>query len=371
MTTATARPVADLRSLVFGPARGRQPARRFLALEGLRGVAALAVVVGHLGGWGLAVFSHFYLAVDLFFIMSGVVIALDNRLRSGWSAAAFMGARVRRLAPLYLLGAVLGAVCSLLAHRLGYGGDGPLLANLFLALLFIPVLFGSGDLYPLNAPSWSLFAEMGANLAYGATARTLSRATLVLLTLLGAAAVVIVTLRCGTANVGVSAGNLLGGIARVGFGFSAGVLVHRLHASGRLRVPRLPAWLALAIAAASFAIPCRSPIYDLVVILALYPALIAAVFTSPVDGRVSAAAFAAAGAVSYPLYALHYPLAKLAGLFLPRAGVDSMLAVLLCGAGLVLLAYGAWRGFDQPLQAWLKGASPAPARIVAAYPVGA
>ena len=81
--------------------------------------------------------------------------------------------------------------------------------------------------------------------------------------------------------------------------------------------------------------------------------------------------FAAAGAVSYPLYALHYPLAKLAGLFLPRAGVDSMLAVLLCGAGLVLLAYGAWRGFDQPLQAWLKGASPAPARIVAAYPVGA
>ncbi|MHB8528497.1 MAG: acyltransferase family protein [Caulobacteraceae bacterium] len=331
--------------------------RRFQVLEGLRGVSALAVMFMHLGGPGGEVFSHGYLAVDLFFIISGVVIAsaYEERLRSGWSAAAFMGARVRRLAPLYLLGTALGAGCALAAHLNGYGGDGPILFNLALAVLFVPALFSSGELYPLNSPSWSLFAEMVANLAYGAAARSLSRATLIWLATLGAAAVIVIALRSGVdANVGVSGGDWIGGIARVAFGFPFGVLLYRLHARGRLHVPRLAAPLVVASGLMSFVAPFHGPLYDLAVILVLYPLLTACALGGSVKRGSTAAVFAAAGAISYPLYALHYPFAKLARLYMPTAGVAGALAVLFCGGAIVAASFVAQRLFDEPVRSWLE-----------------
>ena len=63
----------------------------FPALDGLRGMAALAVLVLHLPPLSGFVF-HAYLAVDLFFIMSGFVIAhaYEERLLGGWSPGAFI-----------------------------------------------------------------------------------------------------------------------------------------------------------------------------------------------------------------------------------------------------------------------------------------
>jgi peptidoglycan/LPS O-acetylase OafA/YrhL len=84
----------------------------FHVLDGFRGIAAIAVVVAH--GWvllGYKVAVHGYLAVDLFFLLSGFVIAqaYEQRLRNGMTLADFCRRRWLRLYPMIALGAVLGA----------------------------------------------------------------------------------------------------------------------------------------------------------------------------------------------------------------------------------------------------------------------
>src|ERR1700761_1914630 len=84
--------------------------RKFETLDGLRGIAALAVVLYHLPLPLHALAPRGYLAVDLFFLMSGFVVAAayEERLLSGLSTAAFALVRLKRLWPLYGLGVVLG-----------------------------------------------------------------------------------------------------------------------------------------------------------------------------------------------------------------------------------------------------------------------
>ena len=91
--------------------------RVFHTLDALRGIAAIGVLVFHMG----PIFTPIaapggYLAVDLFFMMSGVVLshAYEARFRAGMGTLDFMRARLIRLYPLYLAGA-------LLRHRGGIG----------------------------------------------------------------------------------------------------------------------------------------------------------------------------------------------------------------------------------------------------------
>jgi len=72
---------------------------RYELLDGLRGLAALAVVLHHLG---VASFGHY--AVMVFFVISGYCIAAsaDSALRSGTGLGAFIAKRVRRIYPPYL-----------------------------------------------------------------------------------------------------------------------------------------------------------------------------------------------------------------------------------------------------------------------------
>jgi peptidoglycan/LPS O-acetylase OafA/YrhL len=84
---------------------------RLRGLDGLRGVCALTVVLLHselLFNAG-AIFCHGYLAVDVFFMLSGFVIAASYgaRLADGLSAWTFLKARVARLAPVYWGGTAL------------------------------------------------------------------------------------------------------------------------------------------------------------------------------------------------------------------------------------------------------------------------
>ena len=46
--------------------------------------------------------------------------------------------------------------------------------KLLLALSFAPLLFGAGPIYPLNAPSWSLFDEFVVNTVFGFAAPALT-----------------------------------------------------------------------------------------------------------------------------------------------------------------------------------------------------
>jgi hypothetical protein len=76
--------------------------RRYVALDGLRGMAALIVMALHSGRFlGVWVPRFGYLAVDLFFLLSGFVLAYsyEHRFRLGMAASEFLIARVVRLYP--------------------------------------------------------------------------------------------------------------------------------------------------------------------------------------------------------------------------------------------------------------------------------
>ena len=89
---------------------------RYEVLDGLRGVAAIIVVLFHLfecyPGNLLSVYvSHGYLAVDFFFALSGFVMgyAYDDRWGK-MSVTDFIKRRIIRLHPMVVFGAVVG-VC--------------------------------------------------------------------------------------------------------------------------------------------------------------------------------------------------------------------------------------------------------------------
>src|SRR6185312_1325126 len=88
--------------------------QHFEILDGLRGLAAVAVVVYHFMEIAITDYSknfiaHGYLAVDFFFCLSGFVIAYayDNRI-AGMSLWSFIKLRLIRLYPFVIIGLILG-----------------------------------------------------------------------------------------------------------------------------------------------------------------------------------------------------------------------------------------------------------------------
>src|SRR5687768_5675625 len=80
---------------------------RFIALDSLRGIAAVGVMLFHMGniGWlgGFHAIQNGWLLVDFFFVLSGFVIAASygERLAQGYSVGKFMALRFGRVVPLH------------------------------------------------------------------------------------------------------------------------------------------------------------------------------------------------------------------------------------------------------------------------------
>src|SRR5882757_5846109 len=92
------------------PATIPQTKQHFEILDGLRGIAALAVVTFHFMEWAYADYSkdfigHGFLAVDFFFCLSGFVTgyAYDDRIGK-MGIMEFFKSRIIRLHPLVILG---------------------------------------------------------------------------------------------------------------------------------------------------------------------------------------------------------------------------------------------------------------------------
>lgn len=81
--------------------------KRLECLDGLRGLLAVYVLLGHLApfaalpGWVQAAASHGGAAVDVFFMLSGLVIT-QSLLNAGGRAKPFLIARAMRIFPVYL-----------------------------------------------------------------------------------------------------------------------------------------------------------------------------------------------------------------------------------------------------------------------------
>src|SRR6266404_2717599 len=91
--------------------------RHYKILDGLRGVAAIIVVLFHIleifsgGIHTRQIINHGYLAVDFFFVLSGFVVghAYDDRWgRMG--LRGFFARRLIRLHPMVIMGSIIGAL---------------------------------------------------------------------------------------------------------------------------------------------------------------------------------------------------------------------------------------------------------------------
>ena len=212
--------------------------QHFEILDGLRGIAALAVVIFHFMEWIFTDISknfigHGFLAVDFFFCLSGFVIgyAYDNRIKK-MGVGEFFKSRLIRLHPLVVLGSVLGLLSFLFdpfAAPTAYGAGKLIL--LFVGSLFLiplPVMEDrSFNLFGFNAPSWSLFWEYVANIFYAFVLYKVGRRSLTVLTVLAAAGICMVSFRAGNLLGGWSKDNFFDGGFRVAYSFLAGLLLYR------------------------------------------------------------------------------------------------------------------------------------------------
>jgi peptidoglycan/LPS O-acetylase OafA/YrhL len=340
--------------------------RAYRTLDGLRGVAALLVVTRHVGGFFPArMFPESFLAVDLFFLLSGFVIAYayEARLLAGTSLRAFLKTRLIRLYPLYLLGIGVGVAARLFGgltdddHAMDWTSLGQAIAiglSMLPAAPFMP-LGGSA----LDGPTWTLLPELVANLVYAKSVRRLSKPVLLAVTALGGAGLVACEQVYGTLDGGWKLDALPLLAARLAFSFFLGVTVFRLRPA-RGRRP----WLAWGCLAALGAALCMQPgahwrqLYELVAVMVLFPAiLLVAVRSEP--GRLGAPVFAWLGAVSYAVYVLHHPLGLLADEVqqqFPGAHTPTLLTGALFLAGVTLLGTLADKFYDAPVRQRLSAA---------------
>jgi peptidoglycan/LPS O-acetylase OafA/YrhL len=311
---------------------------RFVVLDGMRGLAALAVICDHVPSEFMrALLPARYLAVDFFFVLSGFVLmhVYGQRLASGMSTLSFMRVRLIRLYPLYFLAIFAGAVMAAIAILKGWEA-GPL-SHLFTSIAFALALLPCPpglSLYPgapfsLNGPSWSLFFELFINAVFAFIARWLTPALCILFIAVGGGGLALATF-AGINAGGHAWGNFAGGFLRVSFSFFAGVWIYMMRANRRL--PALPAWAAFAVLFIALAMPAPEgwrQIVDLGVVLFIFPPLVALSADSSVSGRMMHAS-AFVGLVSYGVYILHVPLFSWLRLTLQYFGVyDAMPGVAL------------------------------------------
>lgn len=335
------------------------PHHRFEALDGLRGVAALGVILLHFGERSVPwIAPHASLAVDFFFMLSGFVItcAYEQRLRTGLSVSAFMTQRLIRLYPLIVAGTLIGA----LGYFKVYQGD-VMAAVLISALLLMPTPFSPPDhgqmAIAINPPAWSLTFELAINLVYAMFVPILTNR--VLFWLIAGFAVMLVG--TGWVSDGLQVGarwpTILGGVPRVGFAFFAGIGLYRVWRSGVLRRVTMPLVVPVIILIAVFAPPIGIAfnwLYDVVAVMIIFPLLV--VWGANAVPARSQRACRIAGELSYPAYILQggfVPHVSALPAHLHLAGASAAAFLLCAVAGYLTLCWLVLRIYDLPMRAWL------------------
>jgi peptidoglycan/LPS O-acetylase OafA/YrhL len=340
--------------------------QHFDLLDGLRGVAALAVVTFHFMEWvytdvSLNFIGHGFLAVDFFFCLSGFVIgfAYDDRIQK-IGVLEFFRLRIIRLHPLVILGSVLGLLAFLFdpfgGHPELYSTGKIMLALLCSVLLVpLPVIADRGfNLFSFNAPSWSLFWEYMANIVYALLLYRIRRGFLLLLTIFSAAAIGLVSYHSGNLLGGWSGPTFWDGSARISYSFLAGLLVYR---SGWIIKNKLGFIGIALLLALAFIMPFSkwNWLSEPLVVLFYFPLLIALGAGANITANLKGVCLFL-GKISYPLYMTHYTVLWMFGNYYTSHKPGNMQLALIIMAGVAMLvgaAYIVMIVYDIPVRKYL------------------
>ena len=375
---------------------------RYEILDGLRGVAALMVIVFHcfetyIPRVGTQIINHGYLAVDFFFLLSGFVIgyAYDDR----WNAMTVWGffkRRLVRLHPMVVAGTLTGAALFFFAA----GSYFPMIMQveawklvlcIVLGLLMIPCptgldIRGWGETNPLNGPNWSLTFEYIGNILYALVLRRLPTAILALLCLgsifftldltLGWDVFLLLPRGPQYTVIGgwsITPDQIYIGFVRLGYPFLCGLLMSRMlsaritesNPSGSMLGMRGGFWWASLLLVVIFSMPVIGGhtgfvdgLYQAFSIIVLFPVVVLIGAGSKTTDKRSGAWCEFLGAISYPLYITHYPLMYMQMAWVERNSNAPLWIHISLNVGVVLVSvFMAWaflKLYDEPVRAWLK-----------------
>jgi peptidoglycan/LPS O-acetylase OafA/YrhL len=351
-------------------------------LDGLRGVAALMVVIFHTfeayadENRFKQIINHGYLAVDFFFLLSGFVVAYayDDRWEkmSQWD---FYKRRLIRLQPMVIMGNIIGAAL----FYLQYCPMFPLVSRtpvwqmlivMLVGFTLLPLLpsmdiRGWDEMHPLDGPAWSLFFEYIANILYAVGLRKLSNKWLGVLVILSAGFLIQLLVMGPRGDViggwTVNREQLHIGFARLLFPFLAGMLLMR---TGKRIHTNAAFGKCSLILVAVLAFPrvggpqqlWMNGLYEAFCIIVVFPAIVAMGAGATVTGQISNRICRLFGDLSYPLYITHYPLIYVYTAWVTRNKIPpaygAVMGVLLLVTS-VLLAYCCFKFYDEPVRAWL------------------
>jgi peptidoglycan/LPS O-acetylase OafA/YrhL len=206
-------------------------------------------------------------------------------------------------------------------------------------------------MFPINGPAWSMFWELLVNIVFALWLFRLSIRALCGVALVSAAFLVFVGFKYGMLNIGWEWPSAVGGLPRVMFSFTAGVVISRLFGG-------MPAWrkgwaaivpcLLLMICIAAPVPVFLRPYYDLMFAMALAPLIVMLGLFLEMPAKAEALA-TWIGYISYPIYILHR---GAIGVFKPVAasiGLNSPLAFSVFLSAVVCFAYVTARLVDKTM----------------------
>lgn len=352
-------------------------------LDGLRGVAALMVIVFHLfeahagGNHFIQIINHGYLAVDFFFMLSGFVIgyAYDDRW-DRMSIGAFFKRRLIRLHPMVVMGSLVGGALFYLQAapcfpQIAGTPVAKLVAIMLLGCTLLPLplkwdVRGWTEMHPLNGPAWSLYYEYIANILYALVVRRFSKTLLWIFVVLAACATThhLLTTPMGD-MVGGWALNLeqqKNGLIRLLYPFFGGLLLFRMGwIMPRIKHAFLYSSLLIVLVLSLPRIGGEENVwanglYEALCIIFIFPLIVSIGAGGRLTGKHSSRICKFLGDISYPIYITHYPIVYVYTAWVSRndatmaEGAPYMLLVFVAA---VALAYACLRLYDLPLRNWL------------------
>jgi peptidoglycan/LPS O-acetylase OafA/YrhL len=346
----------------------------FEVLDGLRGSAAILIVIFHVFnysfGWNtsLSLMHHAYLAVDFFFGLSGFVVAYaydDRWIRM--STLQFFRTRLIRLHPLVLVGATLG----LLGYLLDPFGkainqtSAPMLLLAYVTSLLLlpspPVGGRQNESQALNGPAWSLMQEYLGNIAYALILRRLRALTLGIIFVLSGLILIWVANMKGSLDGGWGYPEIWMAPLRLTVSFVMGLWLYRVQ--GRIRRPQIGLLVLSIILVIIFQAPKFSNVgglspnglYDAACVLFVFPLIIlCGAHSNAGAGMMKLCKFS--GRLSYPLYITHIPFVYLIANFAHTRHPAKSVLLTCIFVLLPLVIAVAWlvlKYFDEPVRAWL------------------
>ena len=349
------------------------PAPRLDALTGIRGIAAWLVVLYHVRASVHAIapqgvidwFAKGYLAVDLFFVLSGFVLWFNygERLRDGGRAQAwpFLWRRFARVWPLHAFILALFVCFALLLVATGNPNPDYPFAELPLHVFLIQN-WGMTDHLSWNDPAWSISTEFAAYLVFpliAASARwdRMSAPMLLTIAVLLCAAIALLFMASGTGSLGEHIAQI--GVWRCLGEFCLGIIACLLWTRWRER-PGVAAWAALAcciVLATGLLLGLPETMFVPAVFFAGILAL--ALDRGPLSRMLSTRVAVYLGEISYSTYLAHF----LLWILFKIAFVGDDLQVGWAGLGgyLAMVALASvclYHGVEKPAQGWLNARRP-------------